>query len=359
MAFQFQSVAALSPLMIDSFEVTLVDIGVLIGLYLAPGMVVTIPGGIMAARMGDTRFVSLSMMLMALGAALMIWGHGWEAMMAGRLLAGVGGVALNVVMTKMVLDWFSGREISTAMAIFINSWPIGITLALLTLPAIAESAGLNTAWSVVLISILACLIVYLILYHAPSGAEIGASQLEIVKFPGYALFLAGTIWALYNVALAMIFSFGPTFLSDRGLSTTMAGSMTSIFIAVGCIAIPIGGYLADRTGRRDTIIFASLASYAFVLPLVLILPLTMVPAIFLIVGFVGSLAAGPIVGLPSEILPARARALGMGVFYTIYYVCMMTAPGLAGKAADMVGNAGVAIVIGAIVILFVAGLFKK
>ena len=77
----------------------------------------------------------------------------------------------------------------------------------------------------------------------------------------------------------------------------------------------------------------------------------MVPVIFLIVGLIGGLAAGPIVGLPSEILPARARAFGMGVFYTIYYVCMMTAPGLAGKAADMVGNAGVTIIIGAVVML--------
>ena len=63
---------------------------------------------------------------MVLGGMLIIWAPDWWSLTAGRLLAGAGGVALNVVMTKMVLDWFAGREISTAMGIFINSWPIGI-----------------------------------------------------------------------------------------------------------------------------------------------------------------------------------------------------------------------------------------
>lgn len=67
----------------------------------------------------------------------------WSAQIAGRLTAGIGGVLLNVLMTKMVADWFAGREIATAMAIFINSWPAGIAVALMLLPAIGATLGLH------------------------------------------------------------------------------------------------------------------------------------------------------------------------------------------------------------------------
>ncbi len=109
MAFQFQSVAALSPLIAEDYALSLADIGLLIGLYLAPGVIVAIPGGAIAARFGDKRVVCLSMVLMLIGGALVSWGPNWEWLIAGRLLSGAGGVIINIVMTKMLVDWFVGR----------------------------------------------------------------------------------------------------------------------------------------------------------------------------------------------------------------------------------------------------------
>jgi hypothetical protein len=45
MAFQFQSVAAVAPLLSREFGVSLADIGILIGLYFAPGVALALPGG--------------------------------------------------------------------------------------------------------------------------------------------------------------------------------------------------------------------------------------------------------------------------------------------------------------------------
>ena len=45
MAFQFQSVASMSPALMKAYGVDLSDIGLLIGLYLAPGLVFALPGG--------------------------------------------------------------------------------------------------------------------------------------------------------------------------------------------------------------------------------------------------------------------------------------------------------------------------
>ncbi|WP_245320229.1 hypothetical protein [Bradyrhizobium lablabi] len=44
-AFQFQSVAAVAPLVGAKFDASLADIGLLIGLYFTPGVALSLPGG--------------------------------------------------------------------------------------------------------------------------------------------------------------------------------------------------------------------------------------------------------------------------------------------------------------------------
>lgn len=145
MAFQFQAVAALSPMFMRDFGIGIADLGLLIGLYLSPGIFLAFPSGKIGKRFGDKPAVIFGLILMACGGFVMAMSSSWEMQVGGRLLAGVGGVILNVLMSKMVTDWFAGKEIATAMGIFVNSWPVGIALALVVLPPIAESSNLTTS----------------------------------------------------------------------------------------------------------------------------------------------------------------------------------------------------------------------
>ncbi len=348
MAFQFQFVASLSPLVIDTYGVGLAEVGLLIGLYLAPGMVVAIPGSAMAAWFGDKRIVSLGLVAMLIGALMPLALSGWWTLIAARLLAGAGGVVLNIVMTKMLVDWFAGREISTAMAIFVNSWPVGIAVALAVLPVSATYGGLEGAtWTVVGV-VAAGLLVFSIFYRPPPGSEQARVKLKAVRFPVAPLVLAGLVWALYNAALAMVFSFGPALLTWKGWSLASAGSAVSAFMLVLSVVLPIGGIVADKTGRGGTVIAVSLVSFAVLMPLVPFVPAWMVAALFLIVGALFALAAGPIMTLPSQVLSADARAFGMGVFFTIYYGVMMVAPRIAGGMAERAEDPGLAFHLGAV-----------
>lgn len=347
MAFQFQGAASLSPFLIERYGISLVEVGVLIGLYLAPGLVVALPGGAIAARFGEKRIVGLSMVLMLIGAALSSFGPDWGWVTAGRLLAGAGGVVLNIVMTKMLVDWFVGREVSTAMAIFINSWPVGIALGLVVLPWVGDAAGLQAAQIVVLSVIMAGFVLFISIYRPPEGATAAAPTLKVTAVPVLPLAAAGLIWALYNAALAMVFSFGPALLLERGLTVAAAGSMTSVFMLVFAVAIPFGGVLADRTGRRDLIIAASLLSFAVLIPLALVVPPAAVTAVFVAVGIGFAFAAGPIMTLPAGVLAPEVRTFGMGVFFTIYYAVMMIAPPIGGALAEAAGTVGAAFAFGA------------
>jgi MFS family permease len=139
MAFQFQSVAAVAPLLGQTFGVGLADIGTLIGLYFAPGVALALPGGAIGRKFGDKQTVLAALLLMLTGGLAMALSDSWAVQIAGRLISGAGGVMLNVQMTKIVADWFAGKEIATAMAVFVNSWPAGIALSLLVLPVVLRS----------------------------------------------------------------------------------------------------------------------------------------------------------------------------------------------------------------------------
>lgn len=350
MAFQFQSVAAIAPLVEAHYGMSLADVGILIGIYFAPGVVIAFPGGAVAARFGDRRLVALGLALMIGGGALALFAPSYPELAAGRLIAGVGGIIINVVMTKMATDWFAGHEIATAMAIYINSWPVGIGAALVILPPVAGAAGITIAWGAMTLAIALALFAFLALYPSPQRGAAGGPDLRLSGIPFAPVLAAGLIWALFNAALAMVFSFGPALLHDRGWTLATASFATSLYIFVVAIAVPLGGVLADRSGKRDTIIAASLSGFAVLLVALVYLPLAAVPAAFVAMGVISGLGGGPIVSLPSQVLRPEVRAAGMGLFYTIYYATVFVAPALAGWLADRTASIASTFLFGALML---------
>lgn len=346
MAIQFQSVAALSPFIMDSLAITLTEIGLLIGLYSGPGIIVAIAGGTVASWFGDKRTVIASLMLMVAGAVIFTSATtlGWAV--AGRIVSGVGGLVLNVLMTKMVIDWFAERNVSTALAIFISSWPVGIALGLLILPALAASANLQTAWLALTILTVVALLLFTFVYQTPEGAKSDDTRIRITTLPWTPLAFAAVLWGLYNSAFAMIFGFGTLVLGERGMTIAAASSAISFYIIAGAISIPVGGWLADRTGKANWVIFASLVGGMLVFPAVLYLPDSYIVAALIVGGLLAGLAPGPVVAMPGLILAPETRAFGTGVFYSIYYLQTMIAPALAGALADYMEDVSVAFLLG-------------
>ncbi len=350
MAFQFQSVAAVAPLLGSEFGVGLADIGLLIGLYFTPGIALALPGGAIGQRFGDKATVLAALVLMLAGSlamALPDWfSHSWNVQIAGRLIAGAGGVLLNVQMTKMVADWFAGKEIATAMSIFVNSWPAGIALSLLTLPAIGVSSGVSAVHlAVAALIALAFLLLAACYRPAPNVVTAAAASARPDRRAAAAVIAAGLIWGLYNVGFATIFSFGPSLLIERGWSVATAGSTISIVLWLAVFSVPLGGFLADLTKRPQTIIVAGSIVFAL-----LMLALPHGNAVMLVVialGLVGGLPAGSIMALPPRVLAPSTRAIGMGIFYTVYYVAMMLGPVIGGACAKWTGSAAAAFDVGA------------
>src|SRR5581483_5601860 len=348
MAFQFQSVAAVAPLLGKQFGVGIAEIGFLIGLYFTPGVALSLPGGSIGKKLRDKSTTLFALALMLVGSLMMALGEAWHWQVAGRLIGGAGGVLLNVQLTKMVTDWFAGNEIATAMGIFVNSWPAGVALSLLTLPSIATKFGVKATFLSVAGLMLIGIVLTLAYKPPPNETAAAASSARLDARTTIALTVAGLIWGLFNVGFAMIFSFGPTMLVERGWTIAQAGSVISIALWLAAISVPMGGFVADRLKRPQAILVAGAMLFAGLM--LLLANSDAVITTTIAIGLVSGQPAGPIMSLPARVLQPATRAVGMGLFYTIYYAAMMLGPPIAGAAANWTGSAGAALYFGALVL---------
>ncbi len=345
--YQYQAVASTSPLLRAEFGVALDAIGVLIGLYFATGMFLSLPAAAIGARFGSRACVLFGLALMVFGSAAAAYAPTWSMHVAARVVAGAGGVFVTVFMTKMVTDWFAGRDMATAMGIFVNSWPVGIALALVTMPALGEATGLK---GVFLTSAALCAagfaLVATVYRDPPLAAGEAPPPAAWPKPEGLVLVtLAAMVWGFFNIGFAMVFSFGPAMLIDRGASAVAAGTAVSIVLWLSILSVPAGGAIADRIGRPRMVIALACGVVA-----ALILAATTTgetSLVFAALGLVVGLPAGPIMALPSHVLRVQERATGMGLFYAIYYLMMVVGPIVATALARDQGGAAFAFRIGA------------
>ena len=344
MGFQFQAIASVSPFLIDDFGIDYALIGTLIGLYKLPGIFIALPAGYLGYRFGDKTIVVVGLALMALGGAIVGVAPTYEVAVAGRTVSGVGAVLMNVMLAKMIADWFVGREIVFAMAVLVNSWPFGIALGLMVHGGLAATHS----WALVqFVTVVACALALALaglLYRAPPEADAAppARGLRAAKtalsWREFALVGAsGMVWSLFNVGLILVVSFGPALLGEQGWTITEAGWVVSLGTWLGILTVPLGGYLAERSGRPNAFVAVCLVAAALVIAAMPYSALQVL--LFGAFGIVAWAPAGAIMALPAKALAAPNRSLGMGIFYTWYYLGMGTLPALAGWLHDLAGSA--------------------
>lgn len=353
MGFQYQSVASVSPLFMADLAIDYAQFGVLLGLYLLPGIVLALPGGFLGRRFGDKRVVVLGLGLMTAGGLVMGASHSYPVAFAGRLLSGTGAILFNVLATKMVADWFAGQEIVTAMAILMTSWPLGIGLALVTLAPVATASSWESAMLLTAIASLVALVLVGVVYRAPSAAGDGRdSALAAFRFSRQELCLvplAGIIWALFNVSFAIVPGFAPDFLISSGHALVGAGALVSVVSWLLILSVPLGGALAERLGHPNLVLLICSLGVGLAL---FLLPYWPQPLPLLVaLGLLYGPPPGILAALPVEILRPENRAPGMGLFHTCYYIGMPLLTAVAGLSRDLTGNPAAPLLYGGAMIL--------
>jgi len=157
--------------------------------------------------------------------------------------------------------------------------------------------------------------------------------------------LAGIAWGVFNAGYVVYLSFGPSMLEAQGMGTLAAASVISVGSWLMILSGAACGQIADRFGRRETILAVCMAS-AILAMILLSLPGAGLAA-SLLFGLVGIAPAGVIMALAGQAVAPERRAFGMGVFFTIYYAIMTASPPAAGWLVDRTGAPDSAILFGA------------
>lgn len=346
MGFQFQSVASVAPLMIADLGLSYTQFGWVFGLYMLPGAFFALPGGVLGQRFGERRMVVVGLALMVAGGVLTAGAVGFWTAVAGRIVSGVGAVVMNILLAKMVADWFAGKELSTAMAVMLTSWPVGLGLAAATLGGVAAGASWRTA--VVVTALAAGLgLLLMLLYRNAPGVAAGTARAALGGRDLRLSISAGFAWGCFNASLVTIVAFGPGLLLARGTPLADAGRVVSLAIWVTMLSVPLGGLITDKLGRPTLLIVTgSLVAAGTVL---LIPVLAHAALAFCLVGLAIGAPPGGLMALLPRALPPERLATGFGVFYTVFYVMMAATQPAAGLVRDVVGDPAAPIVFAAAV----------
>jgi MFS family permease len=354
MGYQFQSIGSVGPVLIEYLLIDFAMLGTLIGLYKFPGLFLAYPSGLLGRRFGMKSIAVLGLFLMAAGGLVSAYADSYALISSGRVIAGTGAVLFNVLSAALVANWFVNREITLAMAIYVNSWPLGIALGLATQALVLEATSLQM---MLLIAALFCAGGWLGLLildagpravtASPTPATTGqAHKLDARAF--LLVTLAAMVWMLFNAGLILVVGFTPAFLVAEGLPVTESGLITSVGTWLGIAAIPIAGFAVQRFGHANEAMIALLLGAACIAAAIPWVDSWLI--IFVLFGLVAWAPAGPIIALPVAHLTAQNRGVGMGLFFSYYYLGMGLFPALAGWIRDTTGSPGAPI-------LFAASLF--
>ena len=359
LGFQFQTLGSVSDQLVAEFNVDYTTVGTMIGLFMFAGLFLALPAGWIGRYVSDRHLASIGMALLAAGGFIAAYADTTVQISIGRIVCGAGFVITTIYFAKMTTDWFADFEIATAMGLLVMTWPLGIAAGQIVHTWLAQNSHWTTAFTVASSYCLLGAVAVFVAYRSPAGktsAHTAEQTLNLTKTPGIVkrgfsrtelllIVVASVSWALFNAGYVVFLSFTPGWLVENGYTSLQAASTVSSASWIMMISIVAGGVVADRTGRPAMVLYFCLL--VAVLSLLALYWTDLALPACVLFGLIGAAPAGIIMALASEAIEPQNRALGMGVFFTLYFLFVAPAPVVAGWLVDHSGSAWFAVVFAA------------
>jgi MFS family permease len=151
------------------------------------------------------------------------------------------------------------------------------------------------------------------------------------------------------------------YLTHMGYSVPQAGLALAAFGLGSLPGSALGGYFADRVGRRETIVLATLVNAAATVGLALVQGLPLILALMAIVGTSFQAQRAPVAAMITDLVPAGNRVAAMGVMRFFVNAGFAAGPAAAGLLADrsflllFAGDALTSVIFGVIALVGLPG----
>ncbi|MFN0044902.1 MAG: MFS transporter [Sphingorhabdus sp.] len=276
--YTYDSIAPVAGLLRDERGLSQSQIGLLNAVFNLPNIALALIGGIIIDRIGAAKAILIAAVICTIGAVLTAVGEPFGLMLFGRLLFGLGNETLYIALLVGIAQWFHLGGGALAIALFFSMARVGSYSADKSTSWFADvyaagwQAPLWLAAGLTATGVFSALIYYLVDSRFPHLRAVGqkSERFMLKDLTGFSRSFWYILWL--NVLFASVFfPFRSTFsiqyfMDVKGMNLAEAGTANSYVFAAAIFATPIFGLLADRIGRR-----ASLLTFAAAL-----MPLTFV-----------------------------------------------------------------------------------
>ena len=328
----------LYPLLQAQFGLSYTAIGALKTVYSGAMASGQIPSGMLAVRLGGVRVLATGTLLIAVGYGLAGLTGSLYGVIAGLLLAGLGGSTQHPIGSSLVSAAFTGLRSRTALGTYNFTGDVGKVLLPALFAVIAASLGWQQALIVVAaLAVLGAGVILATLKPVPLHDSRGTESKAMAgQDRPWAYWLLFSIHIADDLVRTGFMIFLPFLLRDKGADLPTIGLGLSLVFAGGAAGKLVMGWVGHRLGVVPSVILTEVATTALILallPLSLPLALALLPAVGLMLNGTSSVLYGTI---PEFVSPER-RTHAFAIFYTGGSVAGATGPLLSGLLGDAVG----------------------
>ena len=369
----YDAFSTLKGLMSTEFGFTNTQYGLFVAFYSIPNtfLLMAVIGGVILDKLGIRRTGFLFVFFMALGAFITAYGasstytnggfgYGFmqsflpsyspqlKMMLVGRFFYGLGAETSIVVVSKVLVKWFRGRDLALAFGLKVGFGRLGTFAALRLSPIIAgEGEGLSNAiWlSAVLVGIgLLAMVIYIIFdtklnsqilekKEAVSKDKFAIGDLVSIITNKTFIFIALLCLTFYS-AVFPFNAFAPDLLFHKfGVSYKESGVIASYLPLGTMFFTPFFGFIIDRYGRAATAMIYGAAVLVFVH---ICFAFTSINPYFLMVLLGIAFSLVPAAMWPSMVKLVDYKQIGTayGLMYSIQNIGLFAIPIAAGAILD-------------------------
>lgn len=369
----YDAFSTLKDLLLLEFGFTNTQYGLFVSFYSIPNtfLFMAVIGGIILDKLGIRRTGFMFIFFMAFGAILTAYGASdmyqngvgyglmssflpnyspeLKMMLLGRFFYGLGAETSIVVVSKVLVKWFKGKDLALAFGLKVGFGRLGTFAALNLSPVLAKGGqALDTAvwFAGVLVCIgLLAFVVYM-LFDLRYDKEVEEEQVLLTEKDKFKLsdvtdiltnraylFIALLCVTFYSAVFPFV-AYAPDFFADKfGMSDIVSGRITSLLPLGTMIFTPIFGAIIDRLGKGATVmIYGS----AILLVVHLTFALTNFPPYILMVLLGISFSLVPASMWPTMVKLVKEKEIGTayGLMYSIQNLGLWGFPIIAGMILD-------------------------
>jgi len=326
----FFAVPPLIPQLVQRYGLSNLHIGLLMGSIAIPAIVLSIPLGSAVDRWSARSSGLTGLILMAAAGVLFAVAPSYGVLLVARLLFGVGGLVMNLLLARLISTAFAGRELSVAMGIFNAVYPASMIVIFTLHPRML--AALGWRGELLAFAALALLAIPLHLVAVPPAAEVPeTADRRAMAGPrlGLPLVSLAISWMFFFGAFASVFTFAPQWAGggSRGLLVVTAVTWVSLTLN------PLVGLVIDRTGRPAVWSGGGQLLFAAVLTAMALVPFSPLAAM-LLVGLTAATVPTAVYSLPARLVPGEHVGFAFGFITAFSNLGTVLGPAAAGALRD-------------------------